>query len=187
MTYFYVTRQAGDGFVAMLSLGEIRTRLAAGELKESFFATESDGRSFSEFRKRGNGTWRTLAALLAEYPIGEELPAQDQARPTRRLAQEEHPGTDHPVAGVLVIVFRVLAVVVALLYTVLFTMTLQAPSQAEEAARKLGRMVDVPVGAALVRVVLEAVLVVSLLLAVAELLRLGMALERNTRSRGNAL
>ena len=105
------------------------------------------------------------------------------APPTPPNAEREHPGIDHPVARVLVIVFRVLAVVVALLYTVLFTMTLQAASQAEEVARKLGRTVEVPVGAAVVRVVLEAVLVVSLLLAVAELLRLGMALERNTRGR----
>jgi hypothetical protein len=68
MTYFYVTRQPGGGFVGLLSLDDIRARLAVGELQESFFATESDGRSFSQFIKSGNGKWRALGALLAEHP-----------------------------------------------------------------------------------------------------------------------
>jgi hypothetical protein len=98
-------------------------------------------------------------------------------------AEGERPGTDLPVARVLVIVFRVLSGVVALLYLVLLIMTLEAANKAEEAARKLGRTVEAPVGAALVRIILEGVLVVSLLLAVAELLCMGIALERNTRGR----
>jgi hypothetical protein len=83
-------------------------------------------------------------------------------------------------------VFRVLAGVVALLYLILFFITLDAASKAEELARKMGSSATVPVGGALLRLVLEAVLAVSLLLAVAELLRLGMALERNTRGRTGA-
>ncbi|MDA0659365.1 MAG: hypothetical protein O2931_08885 [Planctomycetota bacterium] len=98
MTYFYVTRQEGDGFVATLTLDEIRTRLKAGELKESFFATESDGRSFSQFRKSGNGRWRTLAELLAEHPVVATPPAPEQPRPSRRLAEHFQGGS---LAGLL--------------------------------------------------------------------------------------
>jgi len=71
MTNFYVTQKEGGGYVGLMTLGEIRTRLAAGELKESFFVTESDGRSYNQFRKSGNGTWRTLGTLLTEYPVGQ--------------------------------------------------------------------------------------------------------------------
>jgi hypothetical protein len=83
----------------------------------------------------------------------------------------------------LVTVFRVLAGVVALLYLILFVITLAAASKAEELARSMGSSAAVPLGAALLRILVEAVLAVSLLLAVAEFLRLGMALERNTRGR----
>jgi hypothetical protein len=67
MSYF-VTRQPNSGFVATLSLDEIKARLASGELDESLFATESDGRSFIRFQRNGDrARWRTLADLLAEH------------------------------------------------------------------------------------------------------------------------
>ena len=67
--YYYVTRSPGRDFVAMLTLSEIRARLGAGELQESFYATESDGRSFTQFQRgSGSGRWRTLAELLTEPP-----------------------------------------------------------------------------------------------------------------------
>lgn len=91
--------------------------------------------------------------------------------------------TDHPLTRVLVIVFRVLAGIVSLLYVVLLMMTLDAATKAEEMANRLGHPVQVPIGSAFLRVLLEGVLVVALLLAVSEFLRLGMALERNTRGR----
>jgi hypothetical protein len=69
--YYYVTHTPGSGFVATLTVAEIRARLAAGELQESLSATESDGRSFTQFqRDNGGGRWRTLAELLAEREAG---------------------------------------------------------------------------------------------------------------------
>jgi hypothetical protein len=105
------------------------------------------------------------------------------AAPSAPTGESLRPETDHPVPPVLVKLFRVLAGVAGLLYLILFFTTLDAASKAEVAARRIGSSVTVPVGAALVRIVLEAVLAVSLLLAVAEFLRLGVALERNTRGR----
>lgn len=72
-TYFYVAQQAGDGFVGMYMLGDIRRQLAAGQLQESHHATESDGRSFVEFRKSATGNWRTLAELFQEQPVRDAL------------------------------------------------------------------------------------------------------------------
>jgi hypothetical protein len=103
-------------------------------------------------------------------------PATAGAGPAVPSTETQRFEADHPVAHVLVTVFRVSAGIVALLYLILFFMTV-------DAASRVGMSVGVPVGIALVRVLLEAVLAVSLLLAVGEFLRLGMALERNTRSR----
>ena len=96
-------------------------------------------------------------------------------------AEGERAGADHPVAHLLVKVFRVLAVVVAILYLIVLVVLIRAASQAEEMARKVGRTVELPGVAAVLRILVEAILVVSLLLAVAEFLRLAMAVERNTR------
>lgn len=83
---FYVTRMPGSGFVATLSLREIRSRLTAGQLQESFCATESDGRSFTQFQKDGaGGRWRTLAELLDEYPEASAPPSPDEAMPVRLM------------------------------------------------------------------------------------------------------
>ncbi len=97
--------------------------------------------------------------------------------PAPALAPRDGQASEHPIARVLVTVFRVLAVIVGMLYMVLFGVTLAAVSQAEQTA------VEVSGVAALVEIVLQAVLAVSALLAVAEFLRLGMAIERNTRGR----
>jgi len=86
MTRFYVTRKEGGAYVGLFTLGEIRARLGTGELKEGFFVTESDGRSYNQFRKSGNGTWRTLAALLTEYPVEVDPPAPKHPWVSRRLA-----------------------------------------------------------------------------------------------------
>ena len=67
MKYFYVTRGKGEGFIATLSLQEIHSKLEIGGLNINQFATESDGRSFAEFQKSGDGNWRTLDAILIEY------------------------------------------------------------------------------------------------------------------------
>jgi hypothetical protein len=69
LTYFYVTREPGEGFICLLTLGEVHARLAAGELKEDYYATESDGRSFAQFKRSGAGHWRTLAALFREQSV----------------------------------------------------------------------------------------------------------------------
>jgi hypothetical protein len=65
--YYFVTREPGRDFVGTLTWNEIRARLATGELQESCHATESDGRSFTQFQKGGGGgRWRTVAELLTE-------------------------------------------------------------------------------------------------------------------------
>jgi hypothetical protein len=80
--------------------------------------------------------------------------------------------SDHPIASVLVTVFRVLAGISALVALILvFAST--------EAASKVGGSGAV----AALGAILQGVVVVSVLLAVAEGLRLGIAIERNTRSR----
>ena len=81
--YFYVTRAPGGGFVATLTLSQVRAGLATGELQESFNATESDGRSFTQFQADGaGGRWRTLAELLAEQPrAAPPPPATQEVRP----------------------------------------------------------------------------------------------------------
>lgn len=84
MKYFYVTRKESAGFVGLLTLDEILARLDTGELKDSFSATESDGRSFAQFRKSGDGRWRTLATLVLEAESG-KLEQSTYARPARWL------------------------------------------------------------------------------------------------------
>ena len=81
--YFYVTRAPGRAFVATLTLSQVRAGLATGELQESFNATESDGRSFTQFQTDGaGGRWRTLAELLAEQPrAAPPPPATQEVRP----------------------------------------------------------------------------------------------------------
>jgi len=108
MINYYVTRKEGEGFVAVLTLDGIRTRLAAGQLKEYYFATEADGRSFNRFRKSGNGKWRTLAALLAEAPVVAAPDAPEQTRPSRWLA-------DHFQGGLFSVFFLRVGMLTALL------------------------------------------------------------------------
>jgi hypothetical protein len=150
------------------------------EQREPLFieaATEADARAWAK------GLGMAVEEVEAVEPKVAPSSAPAGAPPAASQAEWAGPGADHPVAEILVVVFRGLAAVVVLLYVVLFMMTLQAANKAEEVAKKLGSRVEVPGGAAWVRVILEAVVVVSLLLAVAELLRLGIALERNTRGR----
>lgn len=101
--------------------------------------------------------------------------------PAPAPAPQDGQASDHPIARFLVTAFRALAVVVGILYMVLFGMALEAVSQAEEMARRMGMQVEGSGGAALVSIVVQAILAVCALLAVAELLRLGVAIERNTR------
>jgi len=75
-TYFYLTRERGEGFICLLTLGEIHDKLAAGELKKDHYATEFDGRRFAEFKQSGTAHWRTLAALFQEQPVLDALVAQ---------------------------------------------------------------------------------------------------------------
>jgi hypothetical protein len=75
-TYYYVTREPGDGFVGLYMLGEIARMLAAGELQESLYAAEADGLSFDEFRKAGAGRWRTLAELFTEQAVIDAVASQ---------------------------------------------------------------------------------------------------------------
>ena len=78
---YYVTREPGRRFVRTVSANQVRELMAMGILQESFYATESDGRSFTQFQRDGDGgRWRTLSELLAEW--GETLP-----RPTPATAR----------------------------------------------------------------------------------------------------
>lgn len=65
---YYVTKMPGTRFVGAFSLETIRESVAAGRFKAAWFATESDGRSFTEFSKSEAGDWRTLQTLLAMDP-----------------------------------------------------------------------------------------------------------------------
>jgi hypothetical protein len=100
--YYYVTRVPGSGFVATLTLAEIRARLAAGELQESLSATESDGRSFAQFQ-RGNrgGRWRTLAELLAEREAGAASSPQAAGAAAVDARARELPADIKPEASVV--------------------------------------------------------------------------------------
>jgi hypothetical protein len=140
-------------------------------------ATEEDARA--QAKEMG----MAAEEVEAVQPKAIQPPASVGAAPAPASAESERSDSGNSVARILVRVFRVLAGIVGLLYLVLFFITVDAASKAEEIARKAGSPIGVPLGATLLRVILEAVLVVSLLLAAAELLRLGIALERNTRGR----
>lgn len=135
-------------------------------------ANEEDARA--QAKARG----MAVAEVEAVEPKAVSSPAPTG---TAQPADSGRTDADHPVAAVLVKVFRVLAGVVALLYLILLFLTLDAALKAEELARKMGSSTAAPVGAAVLRILLEAVFAVAVLLAVAEFLRLGMAVERNTR------
>jgi hypothetical protein len=108
----------------------------------------------------------------------EEVEAvQPRAEPSRPPPQQSYPtpgssqlaaGSDHLIASALVIVFRVLAAICCVLFLILIGVTLASGT------------------VAVLTLILQAVVVVAALLAVAEGLRLGIAIERNTRSRGQA-
>ena len=93
-----------------------------------------------------------------------------QPAKTARPIEEDCGKSDHLVASVLVIVFRVVAIVSFIGYVILIGIALQIPAS----ARLSG--ID-----AVMTLVLQCVIVVSFFLTVAEGLRLGMAIERNTR------
>jgi hypothetical protein len=97
-SYFYVTWKAGDGFVGLYTLGEIDRMLAAGELQESHYAAESDGRSFSQFRKTGAGRWRTLAELFTEQLVIDAVASQ-RAQRSANLTAAAGAAHDPPVPG----------------------------------------------------------------------------------------
>lgn len=86
-TVFFVTRRPNSGFVSVLTLDEIRARLASGELQATLFATESDGRSFSQFQRSGRQVrWRTLAELLEESPSPVQAETARPPGPSRWLS-----------------------------------------------------------------------------------------------------
>src|SRR5262245_11779599 len=72
-TLFYVTREAGRDFVGLNTLAQIHRKLAEGEFPETYYATESDGRSFAQFSKDDAGRWRTLAELFGAPAVGAAL------------------------------------------------------------------------------------------------------------------
>lgn len=67
--HYFVTRRPNSGLVSTMTLDDLRHQVATGELSPDLYATESDGRSFSQFQHSGiDSTWRTLRELLAEVP-----------------------------------------------------------------------------------------------------------------------
>jgi hypothetical protein len=80
---------------------------------------------------------------------------------------------EHRVASVLITVFRVLAAICGLLTLIQVGMALDVASRLGAAG-----------AAAVIRAILQGVAVVAILLAVSEGLRLGIAIERNTRGNG---
>jgi hypothetical protein len=112
----------------------------------------------------------------AELPAsGQYAPAPAGAGPSREQPPPHsapdhfYGGSDHPVAEALVSVFRFLAVVCALLFLSLVFMTTSAVKNSDAAA------------VAVLMLILQGVLSVSLCLAVSEGLRLAIVIERNTR------
>src|SRR5262249_3007859 len=85
------------------------------------------------------------------------------------------PPPDHPVAAALVTVFRILAAVCAVLVAINVFAVMDDSSKHGSAGT-----------AALTGAMLQGVIVVAILLAIAEGLRLAIAIEKNTRSRGPA-
>jgi hypothetical protein len=84
---YYVTKMRGTRFVGVYSLADIREAVIAGRFEATWFATESDGRSFSDFSNSENGNWRTLQTLLAMGPEEiEELVAEAQLSAAKRMA-----------------------------------------------------------------------------------------------------
>lgn len=65
--YFYVAEGPGTGFLALLTLNDIKAQLATGMLQETYYAAEEkDGQSFRDFQRAGGPErWQTLAALIA--------------------------------------------------------------------------------------------------------------------------
>jgi hypothetical protein len=83
-----------------------------------------------------------------------------------------HRGSDHPIASALVVIFRLLAVLFAILHLILLGIATNVAARTETSVS----------GAALTTI-LQGILIVSGFLAVGEVLRLGIAIERNTRGR----
>ena len=84
---YYVTKMRGTRFVGVYSLADIREAVIAGRFEATWFATESDGRSFSDFSNSENGNWRTLQTLLEMGPEEiEELVAEAQRSAAKRMA-----------------------------------------------------------------------------------------------------
>src|SRR6185369_769221 len=93
------TRTPNRDFVANLTLAEIRARLAAGELQETFYATESNNSSFTRFQRRGeSANWRTLAELLAEVPARAELAPKGPTGPSALRLSDNFTGGGTSVA-----------------------------------------------------------------------------------------
>jgi hypothetical protein len=79
---YYVTKMRGTRFVGVYSLADIREAVIAGRFEATWFATESDGRSFSDFSNSENGDWRTLQTLLEEI---EQFVAEAQLSAAKRM------------------------------------------------------------------------------------------------------
>ena len=101
---FYITKVCGTRFVGCYSLKRIRADVSSGRLKATWFATESDGRSFSDFSKSEAGNWRTLGELLEEIESEEiETPRADS-----RFASTG--SSTNPALGFLAMCYRLAAV-----------------------------------------------------------------------------
>ena len=79
---YFVARGPNSGFIAALSLDEIRDQLLLDQLKESYYITESDGRSFNQFQATCQHVrWRTIAEFLVEQLQGQQTVAAETAMP----------------------------------------------------------------------------------------------------------
>ncbi|AWM39412.1 hypothetical protein GobsT_22660 [Gemmata obscuriglobus] len=145
-TVYFVTRRPNSEFVGAWTLGEIRARLASGELRAALFATESDGRSFSRFQRSGaQARWRTLAELLEEPPSPVHPETARPPGPGRWLSSYFIGGG---ASWLLLVVGQFVAALACIAVPIGVVYQLGQLSEAEQVIERAGRAGDTRVGQA---------------------------------------
>jgi hypothetical protein len=151
--------------------------MMSGEPRDPLFIeAENDADARAQAKESG-----MAVEAVEEVELSSSAPPPTKPWPVAEMAdpEDDRNESDHPFAEFLIVAFRVMAGIVALLYFVLFRNVLEWGDR----LRSMSRLVDVSAGASAVHLIVEGIVVVALLLATAEFLRLGIALERNTRGR----
>ena len=135
--HYFVTRTPNRGFVALLTLDEIRRDLAAGRLAPDYYATESDGRSFKQFQRDGDrARWRTLAELVSEAPAPAPPPGPP---PVRRLSGYFVGGA---LSWLLLVIGLLTSAVACVAIPVGVVYQLQQLAEVEDVVKRAGRAGD---------------------------------------------